>query len=514
MTATAASWVGPTAHLRIFTTLACGAAAAGLGILTGFRPEMGLAAAAAALVLLGIALRPDLATLLAIALIYSNAAVVASRFHGIPYFAASVIPMLFVIPLAHRIIVRREQLVVTPALRLMFVLFFVHIVGTLFSRAPALAFEEVVRFVGEGLVIVLLLTQAIRTAAMLRAAVWVLLLVGGALGTLSIVQQVTGTFDNSYLGFAQVGETEIRLADPTLAREELQPRLEGPVGEKNRYAQVMIVLVPLGLFRVRGERSPAARALAAAATTVITLAVLLTYSRGAAVAFLLLLGVAAVLRYARTWHLVACLLAIAAVFAIVPGYIHRISTLQDVPALAAGQQISSETSIGLRTNSTLAAVAMFRDHPVLGVGPGLYATEYRAYAPRVGGIVGTADFEAHTLYLEIAAEQGVIGTVTYAALFAVVLVALARGRRRWIEEQPELANLASGFFLAVIAYLATGLFLHLSYHRYLWLLMGLAIAAAWIVRPNQGAPAASESPPPLAVARPDRFRAPVAAPSG
>ena len=41
----------------------------------------------------------------------------------------------------------------------------------------------------------------------------------------------------------------------------MQRRLAGPLGEQNRYAQIMLMLVPLGLFRFWGERSIALRQL-------------------------------------------------------------------------------------------------------------------------------------------------------------------------------------------------------------------------------------------------------------
>ena len=43
--------------------------------------------------------------------------------------------------------------------------------------------------------------------------------------------------------------------------------------------------------------------------------------------------------------------------------------------------------------------------------------------------------------------------------------------------------------LALVAYLATGLFLHLSYARYFWLMLALAgAAAAVILETTEGAP--------------------------
>ena len=41
-----------------------------------------------------------------------------------------------------------------------------------------------------------------------------------------------------------------------------------------------------------------------------------------------------------------------------------------------------------------------------------------------------------------------------------------------------MANLCTGFFLAIISYMTTGIFLHLNFIRFLWLIMALAAIAS------------------------------------
>ena len=45
---------------------------------------------------------------------------------------------------------------------------------------------------------------------------------------------------------------------------------------------------------------------------------------------------------------------------------------------------------------------------------------------------------------------------------------------------PALASLTQALLLALLAYLATGLFLQLAYQRYFWFIVALANAAVWI----------------------------------
>ena len=63
----------------------------------------------------------------------------------------------------------------------------------------------------------------------------------------------------------------------------------------------------------------------------------------------------------------------------------------------------------------------------------------------------------------------------------VTLLHLNRVRRRCQREKPELALLASGFILSIMSYLITGLFLHLAYARYFFLLLALGACASAIL---------------------------------
>ena len=70
-----------------------------------------------------------------------------------------------------------------------------------------------------------------------------------------------------------------------------------------------------------------------------------------------------------------------------------------------------------------------------------------------------AQREAHILYLGVAAETGILGLGCLMGVLLGTLYELQRARRRHCG-LAQLANLASGLFLAVISYMVTELFLH------------------------------------------------------
>ncbi len=453
------------------------------GVIAADAPILAVAAASGLFLAVAIVLRPDVATLTTIAILYSNAAVIAVRFHGVPFFMAAFVPMLLMVPLARDLVVRRLPVVAPPMLPWMVALLFVHLVSALFSIDKVRSWDAVVVFLVEGFALYFLLLNVIRTPEMLRQATWVLLAVGAFVSILSIHQDVTNNYDNNYFGFAQAADATFRTGEATLTGDVLQRRLAGSVGETNRFAQVLLMLVPLGIFRFIGERSWVLRWTAGVATALITLGVVLTFSRGAAVALGLLVVALAILRLVRGRHIVAIVLALALVFVAFPQYGLRVGSLVQVGALAGEDVNRGEVGGALlsRATETLAAALVIVDHPVIGVGPDMFPIYYEEYADVVGLLVkNDATREAHNLYLGLGAELGIPGLLMFLAVAYLTMRMILAARRRSIDRRPDLERLTTPFLLSIMTYLITGMFLHLSFGRFYWIILAVAGAAAVI----------------------------------
>lgn len=436
--------------------------------------------AVAGIVGLGLLTRPRAATALFVGVLYINAPVIAVQFYGVNSVIALAGPMLLLgIPFVSYLILRRERPVVTATLVWMIAYLTVMLVSATMAADAEGAADSVATFATEGLVLYLLVTNAVRTWSTLRLTVAVLLLVGGVLGSLSVYQEITQTYANPYFGLAQTRATD---PDEPVAPDERE-RKAGPIGEVNRYAQIMLVLLPLAAFAVKAPRSRTARLLAVGAGTAIFAGMLLTYSRGAAVAFVALVCVALVLRFVRLRHvLIAGAAVVLLVVTFAPRYIDRVASIVDVQGLISEESVVSDGAIFGRATSNLASLEVFLEHPLLGVGPGRYAADF---SQRTANELGLQFFEesrrAHSLPLEVAADTGVVGLVALGGVFGATLLGLWHARRTWLEHDPERAGLATAFLLAVVGYLLTSLFLHIAYMRYLWLLMALANSAIWIL---------------------------------
>ena len=431
----------------------------------------------------------DFAVLAFFFILWANLAVVATRFHGVPQIVGSAVILLLAVPLARYILVERQPLAVTPVLPLVFIFLAALLLSAALSKDPGVSRAPVVLYLTEGLLLFLIVSNAVRTTATLSRVLWVLILAASFMGTLSVYQELTHTYGNDYAGLAQVegygtgGGFNVAPADSQ--QKILRPRLGGPLGSKNRYAQILAAVLPLALIRAFGERTRRLRLAAAGGSLLIVGGLLLSFSRGAAVAVFVTLLLMALLRELRLRQLLVALALITGiVLLVVPDYVTRLRSLQGVTALSSTDSSQRpDTALTGRQTENLAAWNTFLDHPVVGVGPGVYFKEYsREYGNRLGVRYLHSERRGHSLYLELAADTGLVGLSAFMAMVGTALVLLYRHAKRLRGHDPQGAMVASSLFFALFAYLACAMFLHLSYQRYFWALLGLASAAIWTLR--------------------------------
>lgn len=166
-----------------------------------------------------------------------------------------------------------------------------------------------------------------------------------------------------------------------------------------------------------------------AAAVVISLGLLLSWSRGAWLAFAVSIAVVILAHTRRAAPVVLVTITLAVVFAVVFGLVdllpvslvNRIGELQQFIGLVNIRSIEvtdANFSVIERIAHWQAALGMWADHPWLGVGIGNFATAYPAYnLPRWYEPLG----HAHNVYLNFGAEAGLLGFVAYLALWIACL---------------------------------------------------------------------------------------------
>ncbi len=492
--------------LSVMVVVVALVAAAGTAILGSPLPMVLLLVAALGVALLG---RPEIATPIFALVFYLNLPTLATRFHGVPAIVAVLFGLILVLPALKYVLMDRRPIVFPVPYGLMFAYLGAALASTLLSADVESSALALSLFLSEGLLLYFLVVNVVRSTETLRHVIWALLIAGAVMGAISVWQESTQSYNNVLGGLAQINEIGFGVGEGIGGRV-VRPRLAGPIGEQNRYAQVLVVLVPLALFRFWGEKRKVLRALAGVCALLIISGILLTFSRGAAVGLGGLFLTMAALRYIRLRDLLVVGVTIALLIGIVaPQVLIRLDSLAGVSALFGSQEEDADGALLGRATSNLAALNAFLDHPLVGVGPGQY---FRRFSQEYGNDLGLRHFDtqrrAHSLYLETAADLGIIGFSTFMAVIAATLVPLWRLRRRLRATRPDLANIAATFFLSVLGYLYTGVFLHLSYERYFWMLLALAAVAAAVIRRDAGPDLLEDD------AAPDPLREPFVAAAG
>jgi hypothetical protein len=434
--------------------------------------------------------KPQLATLLVAFLLYTNIPVVAYQFHGVPKVLAGSFMLLLALPLAHFLVLRHEPLRVDKVFVLLVCFLAAMILSSFGARDVDLSVERLQVFFLEGLALYWLLLNTVRDLPALRRVIWTVLAAGALLGSLSLYQMATRSYDQQFGGLAQRTLTfvqkENRNAPGQAPRMYRSDRAEGPMGETNTYAQVMIVLLPLAWAMIRSGRSARLRLAGAVTGALILGGVVATYSRGAmlALAFLALAATRAGWIRPRVL-LIAGLAGLISLPIVAPAQVQRLVSIAQVQqVLVGGDRTQTDASIRGRLTEMLAATMVFVDHPVLGVGPGqytpFYSQEYQDRPEIKFRDIGTTR-RAHSLYAEMAAETGVLGLGIFLAMVFVTLMQLWRERARWTGVRPELADLATALWLSILGYLVTGIFLSMSYERYYWFLLAISGIALYLM---------------------------------
>lgn len=433
-----------------------------------------------------LALRPTEVILpLLILAVYANLSDVLVRSHGIPSLLQWVIiPLAALAWLVERRVSARN-LLRSPLAWLLFAYNLLLLSSFLWADDPGVAERRWLEN-GKALVVFLLVALLVSSRKKLQSAVWTIAVTAAVLSGLAAFQAVTGSRE-SFGGLARVEYSQI---DEGL----FGSRAAGPVGDPNFFGQILLLALPLAFFAGRGG-GPWAPWAGGALAALVSLGIFLTYSRGAVLA----LGVMLVMLLLmpaihRRWIAPVALVAALALIVVPGNFLKRMETIGE---LFQDEPVRIEASVQKRTLVTRVAWRMFLEHPLLGVGAGNYDVRFEEIAESVGSSArlydepGSRDLP-HSLYLEIAAETGVIGLLLFGGIGLVSLLRLYRSSRRSLAAgDVQVGFVQIALLLGLCGYLVAALFLHGEFQRYLWIILGLAVASERL-RPGPAHPSVTE----------------------
>jgi putative inorganic carbon (HCO3(-)) transporter len=177
-----------------------------------------------------------------------------------------------------------------------------------------------------------------------------------------------------------------------------------------RYLALVIVVAVSALLWAKERRT---FALLTALVAVLWLGLVPTFSQSSFAALLAGLAILAALRWSWRWTLAA--VGVGAVLAVI-----IIIFAGGTPKLTPDR---CNTDTGGRCNLVSGGAKLFKQRPLWGYGAGSFPRAYREHAATKKAPVSVS----HTEPITVAAEQGLIGLVAYAALLAVALWTMGSG---------------------------------------------------------------------------------------
>jgi O-antigen ligase len=263
-------------------------------------------------------------------------------------------------------------------------------------------------------------------------------------------------------------------------------RYAGPEGESNIWAQVLTAALPLILYRLVRDSRPMAKVLLGVSAIFTFLAIVYTGSRGAFIAFVVIMPLMIIEMHMNPVQILAGILVFIILLTILPaGYSQRFQTLDLFFAPQSQYSLYQDDSFVSRQEAMLTGLAMFRAYPILGVGFANYGNNYWQFASDLGFGAGATSIdpqnglpEAHSLYIEVISETGILGILTFFAFFAFLFLGLLRARKKYqtLDKDPDWVSWITSLIMAILAFLVSGIFLHGIQFRYIWMLIGLALA--------------------------------------
>jgi len=265
-------------------------------------------------------------------------------------------------------------------------------------------------------------------------------------------------------------------------------RYGGPIAESNVWGQVLVSILPIALYQFAKVRAPRIKFLAAMAALFIFLAMLFTESRGAFLALVVVMTLTAFdLRIKATTLLSLAFLGIVLLIIVPSRYTERIKTLDIFFQSNQEYGLSQDDAVEGRREKMLTGLAMFKEHPFLGVGFANYSDNYWSYAGNLGleatarnvGSESSAR-QPHSLYVEIMAETGIFGIASFLVFIYIMLRDLYRSRAmnnaNNVKADLDWSLWITSIFMSILTFLVAGIFLHGIGFRFIWVLSGLAFA--------------------------------------
>jgi putative inorganic carbon (HCO3(-)) transporter len=256
-------------------------------------------------------------------------------------------------------------------------------------------------------------------------------------------------------------------------------RLTGGIFNANTFASEMVIVIMITIFLLISARRASMRFLLLACLAPFAVAFVQTQSRSGFLALGAACLFAVVVAGPLRGRLLAVVLIAAAIGMAYYVYAAPPQLRERVTSIATGTSQASP----LREDTWQIALRITRDHPAVGVGLGNFPAAESRYLTTNLNIVQVGSLRrfqlvAHDTYLEVLAELGFVGLILFTAVLAMTFGRAVQMLARRGSEDGGIRLLARAITAATVGVMTSQVFNSGEYSKQLWLLLGMALAAA------------------------------------
>jgi putative inorganic carbon (hco3(-)) transporter len=242
------------------------------------------------------------------------------------------------------------------------------------------------------------------------------------------------------------------------------------------YGAIVALILPLavGLYFYK-KHNPLVQMTLITLIVIILIGLVLSYTRAAWLSVLGSIGFALVLYYKISWKPIAVLAGAGLIVVLIRWdqiqmelernkYEHTTEAFDE--RLQSAANISTDASNLERINRWSCAIAMFKERPIMGYGPGTYAFEYAPFQRPENLTIISTNFgdmgNAHSEYLGALAETGFIGMLSLIGVVAAIFFTGITLYHRLPKENKEDRIIVLSTIMALSTY-----FIHAFLNNYL-----------------------------------------------
>ncbi len=238
--------------------------------------------------------------------------------------------------------------------------------------------------------------------------------------------------------------------------------------DANVWAVSLIASFPLTIALIKKEKNKNIKLFLYAVILILTTSIFATFSRGGMFAFSIVVIIIIFKTVKKKFIsiIIILLLILIAYFMLPPFVTLRIKTLLSLFQ----KKATLDPSILLRTYTLKGSFKMFLKHPLLGVGLRNVVANSGLYLPYGKRLV------AHCMYLEIAAGTGLLGLISFLAIFYHSFRDFFDSYKFFdSKEENSLTDLSFFAGLSLFGVCVTALFLSIQFNLCIWFLIAISV---------------------------------------